>query len=61
MAQDSSARYYQNKEKTQKKNLVKNIKIFPKKKQYGREQYKNLSENEKNKNYLCIEKGTMKS
>ena len=28
------------------KNLVKNIKIFPKKKKYGREQYKNLPENE---------------
>ena len=46
------AKYYQeNKERLQKK-LVKDIKIFlrkkkEKKQQYGRERYKNLSEDEK--------------
>ena len=49
-----SARYCQeNKERLQKK-LVKGIKFFPKKKkkkkqQYGRERYKRLSEDEKQK------------
>ena len=49
-----SAKYYQeNKERLQKK-LVKDIKMFLKKKkkkkqQYGRERYKNLSEDEKQK------------
>ena len=48
-------KYYQeNKGRLQKKKLVKDIKIFLKKKkkkkqQYGRERYKNLSEDEKDK------------
>ena len=43
------SKYYQeNKERLQK--LVKDIKIFPKKKRhYGRERYENPSEAEKNK------------
>ena len=55
MSKTLSAKYYQeNKERLQKK-LVKNIKIFLKKKkkkkqrQYGRERYKNLSDDEKQK------------
>ena len=54
MSKKLSAKYYQeNKERLQKK-LVKDIKMFLKKKkkkkqQYGRERYKNLSEDEKQK------------
>ena len=54
MSKTLSAKYYQqNKERLQGK-LVKNIKIFLTKKkkktrQYGRERYKNLPENEKQK------------
>ena len=53
MSKNLSAKYYQkNKERLQKK-LVKDIKIFPKKKQKKSdkncERYKNLSEDEKNK------------
>ena len=52
MSKNLSAKYYQeNKERLQKK-LVKDIKIFLKKtkyQQFGRERYKNLSEDEKNK------------
>ena len=52
MSKNLSAKYYQkNKESFQKK-LVKAIKIFLKKKkrqQYGREGYKNLAEDEKQK------------
>ena len=44
-----SAKYYQkNKERLQKK-LVKDIKVFQKKQQYGHECCKNLSEDEENK------------
>ena len=50
ISNDSSAKYYQkNKERLQKK-PVKDIEVFLKKKekkQYGRERYKNLTENEK--------------
>ena len=52
MPKNLSAKYYQeNKERLQKK-LVKDIKIFLKKKkkrEYGREHYKNLSEEERHK------------
>ena len=54
MFKNLSGKYYQeNKERLQKK-LVKNIKIFLKKKkkkkqQCGRERYKSLSEDQKNK------------
>ena len=47
MSKDSSAKYFQsNKERLQIK-IMKDIKVFPKKKnkkkrQYGRQQYKNL-------------------
>ena len=49
-----------------KKNLVKNIEIFPKKKketkrQYGREQYTEISLKMKNKSKLITEKDTLKS
>ena len=53
ISKNLSAKYYQEKKKKDyKKNLVKNIKVFPKKKkkkkqQYGRESCKNLSEDEK--------------
>ena len=54
MSKDSSARYYQKKQrKKSKKDLVKNIKIFPKKKrkkrQYGHEQSKIFTLNQKQK------------
>ena len=54
MSKNSSAKYYQdNKERLQKK-LVKDIKVFLKKKkkkkrQYGPERYEKLSEDEKQK------------
>ena len=53
MSKNSSAKYFQdNKERLHKKKLVKDIEVFLKKKkkrkwQYGRERYKNLSEDEK--------------
>ena len=55
ISKDSSAKYYQNnKERLEKKNLVKDIKVFLKKKkkkewQNGLEQYKSLQEDEKQK------------
>ena len=55
ISEDSSAKYYQNnKERLEKKNLVKDIKVFLKKKkkkewQNGLEQYKSLQEDEKQK------------
>ena len=55
ISEDSSAKYYQNnKERLEKKNLVKDIKVFLKKKkkkewQNGLEQYKRLQEDEKQK------------
>ena len=61
MSKTLSAKYYQeNKERLQKK-LVKDIKIFLNKKmkkkwQYGRERYKNISENGKDKLVECIKK-----
>lgn len=66
MSKASSARYYPKKKKKIKKNLVKNIEIFPKKKketkrQYGREQYTEISLKMKNKSKLITEKDTLKS
>ena len=59
MPKNLSAKYYQeNKERLQKK-LVKDIKIFLKKKkkrEYGREHYKNLSEEERHKLFECRKK-----
>ena len=60
MSKNLSSRYYQqNKDRLQKK-LVQDIKIFLKKekqkKLHGRENYKNLSENEKQKLVEYIEK-----
>ena len=61
MSENLSAKYYQeNKERLQKKKLMKAIKIFLKKKkkkkqQYRCEHYKNLSEDKKI-NWLSIEK-----
>ena len=54
MSKYLSAKYYQEKKKDFKKKLVEDIKIFlikekEKKRQYGCEHYKNLSEDEKNK------------
>ena len=55
ISEDSSAKYYQNnKERLEKKNLVKDIKVFLKKKkkkewQNDLEQYKSLQEDEKQK------------
>ena len=54
MSKNSSAKYYQNNKERLQKNLVKDIKVFLKKKkkkkrQYGRERYKNLQEDEKQK------------
>ena len=54
MPKDSLAKYYQNNKERLQKKLVKNIKVFLKKKkkkkqQYGREQYKNLLKDEKQK------------
>ena len=54
MFKSSSAKYYQdNKERLQKK-LAEDMKVFlkkekKKKRQYGRERYKNLSKDEKQK------------
>ena len=53
MTREASAKYYK-KTKKRFKRLVKDIKILlkrktPKKREYGREPYKNLSENEKQK------------
>ena len=51
MAKNVSAKYYQEKKKNYKKQLLKDTKIFLKRKvkkpQYGCERYKNLSEDEK--------------
>ena len=55
ISKDSSAKYHQNnKERLEKKNLVKDIKVFLRKKkkkewQNGLEQYKSLQEDEKQK------------
>ena len=51
MPEDSSAKYYQDNKERLNKKLVKDIKVFQKKKkqQYGHERYKNLPENEKQK------------
>ena len=53
MFRNLSAKYYQENKEKLEKNLVKNIKIFlkkkKKKKQHGLERYKNLSEDGKNK------------
>ena len=54
MSKTSSAKYYQENNETLQKKLVKDIKIFlkmkkKKKRQYGREWYKNLWEVEKQK------------
>ena len=54
MPRDSSVTYYQKTKKRFKKSLVKDIKIFlktknTKKREYGPEWYKNLSEAEKQK------------
>ena len=54
MSENLSAKYYQEIKERLYKKLVKDIKIIlikkkKKKRQYGRERYKNLSENEKNK------------
>lgn len=64
MSKESSAKYQNNKEILQK-NLVKNIKVYPKKKkrQYGCKWYKNLPGDEKqrlienkNQNFRKMEK-----
>ena len=53
MSKDSLAKYFQNNKERLQKKLVKDIKVFlkkkKKKKQYGRGQYKNLLEDEKQK------------
>ena len=54
MSEDSSAKIYQNNKVRIQKKLLKDIKVFLKKKnekkwQYGRERYKNLPEDEKQK------------
>ena len=54
MSKKLSAKYYQDNKERLQKNLVKDIKVFPEKKkkkkpQYGRERYKNLLEDEKQK------------
>ena len=53
ISKDSSAKYYQNNKEILQKKLVKDIKVFIKKKkkkqQYGCKGYKNLSEDEKQK------------
>ena len=49
MSEDSSAKYNQDNKERLQKELVKNINFFlqKKKQQYGRERYKNISEDEK--------------
>ena len=64
MFKESSAKYYwNNKEKLQLKKFWKNIKVFPKKskekRQYDREQYLILQEDEK-QNILNIENNITK-
>ena len=54
MSKTLSDKYCQKNKKRLQKKLIKDTKIFPKKKkekkqQYGRERYKNLSKNEKQK------------
>ena len=54
MSEDSSAKIYQNNKERIQKKLLKDIKVFLKKEnekkwQYGRERYKNLPEDEKQK------------
>ena len=53
MSKILSAKYYQENKNRRQKKLLKDIKIFlrkkSKKRQYGRERYKDLSENEKQK------------
>ena len=57
----SSFKYYQENKKRLQTKLVKNFQVFGKKKkqQYGCEQYKNLSEDEK-KSWLSLEKSIIK-
>ena len=63
MSKDSLVKYYQNNKKKLQKNLVKDIKVFLKKKKKTNmvvndtKIYKNM----KNKSWLSIEKGIMKS
>ena len=64
MFRNLSAKYYQENKEKLEKNLVKNIKIFLKKKkkkkrQHGLERYKNLSEDGKI-NWRNIEKNIIK-
>ena len=49
MSEDSSAKYNQDNKERLQKELVKNSNFFlqKKKQQYGRERYKNISEDEK--------------
>ena len=49
MSEDSFAKYNQDNKERLQKELVKNINFFlqKKKQQYGRERYKNISEDEK--------------
>ena len=63
MSKDSLVKYYQNNKKKLQKKLVKDIKVFLKKKKKTNmvvndtKIYKNM----KNKSWLSIEKGIMKS